>query len=685
MKVGAVFAELIAKTQDFTSQMNRAGNTLDQFGLRSRKLEDQLRNLERQKQTVNKRLDELTQKGKTTSTSFQTLSNRAANLTDRINTQNVAISQNSARMQQVLDTANRLPNPLDVAGKAFTKLGSLGVNAMGSLFNSIKRVGEVALGNILANGFSTATNAITNFAKSAFGATTSLQDTRGGFEAMLGSAEEAQKVLIGLSDYNKKTPFQLPELQEQTANLIAAQVATKDIIPTLDMLGKISRGNSRRLGLVTLAYTQVRDATRLTGAELRQFTENGVPLLDLLAKQSNKTMGQIREDISNQAISFEMVDKALKSTVQEGGIFYNYFERQSGNFSFVSSNILDEIGIVGRSIMGITETGDIVKGGIFEQISIQAQNLLGFIKENKQSIQDFGLALGGITLDIINKLPKLFQDVKDAIILTQTALNDLSNWYNANSSWILTLGIVIGSLATGFTLAYGAVALFNGIMILATTIAGAFGVVMAVITSPIFLIGLAIGALIAVGVLLYQNWETITQKGKEFWNWLTSSILGGTMKAINIFVDFNKDLFQKWMDIFDFIRNIDVFKIGVNIIEGLINGIKSMISNLNNMVSGVANGIADGFKKALGIQSPSKVFEMFGKYTAQGYQQGVEGQTVQTAQATAGMASSATAGAVSVDQSNAININGSQNPNLIMQEVKKFLATQNNLAFNGVL
>ncbi len=49
------------------------------------------------------------------------------------------------------------------------------------------------------------------------------------------------------------------------------------------------------------------------------------------------------------------------------------------------------------------------------------------------------------------------------------------------------------------------------------------------------------------------------------------------------------------------------------------------------------------------------------------------------------MASSATAGAVSVNQSNAININGSQNPNLIMQEVKKFLATQNNLAFNGVL
>ena len=133
------------------------------------------------------------------------------------------------------------------------------------------------------------------------------------------------------------------------------------------------------------------------------------------------------------------------------------------------------------------------------------------------------------------------------------------------------------------------------------------------------------------------------------------------------------------------LKNLDLMQIGKDIISGLILGISSMASKVGDTINKMAEKVKQGFKDAMGIKSPSKVFEMFGKYTAEGYQQGVEGQTVQTAQATAGMASSATAGAVSVTQSNAININGSQNPNLIMQEVKKFLATQNNLAFNGVL
>lgn len=58
-----------------------------------------------------------------------------------------------------------------------------------------------------------------------------------------------------------------------------------------------------------------------------------------------------------------------------------------------------------------------------------------------------------------------------------------------------------------------------------TAVMSAFGAVMAFVTSPITLVIVAIGALIAIGVLLYKNWDTIKEKCaevagkvKEKWN-----------------------------------------------------------------------------------------------------------------------------------------------------------------------
>lgn len=52
----------------------------------------------------------------------------------------------------------------------------------------------------------------------------------------------------------------------------------------------------------------------------------------------------------------------------------------------------------------------------------------------------------------------------------------------------------------------------------ATAATSAFGAVMAFITSPITLVIVAIGALIAIGVLLYKNWDTVKAKCSELWS-----------------------------------------------------------------------------------------------------------------------------------------------------------------------
>ena len=58
--------------------------------------------------------------------------------------------------------------------------------------------------------------------------------------------------------------------------------------------------------------------------------------------------------------------------------------------------------------------------------------------------------------------------------------------------------------------------------------------------------------------------------------------------------------------------------------QGLLNGIKSIAGKIKQTVSNIANGISNTFKKVLGIHSPSKVFEQYGKYIDEGLAQGIK-------------------------------------------------------------
>lgn len=64
---------------------------------------------------------------------------------------------------------------------------------------------------------------------------------------------------------------------------------------------------------------------------------------------------------------------------------------------------------------------------------------------------------------------------------------------------------------------------------------------------------------------------------------------------------------------------------GAAIVDGLVEGLKSGVGMLNSTVLGLGQGIKTTFKDALGIHSPSKVFEEYGKNTTKGFERGVEG------------------------------------------------------------
>ena len=105
--------------------------------------------------------------------------------------------------------------------------------------------------------------------------------------------------------------------------------------------------------------------------------------------------------------------------------------------------------------------------------------------------------------------------------------------------------------------------------------------------------------------------EWFSQLPSKIWTWLLNTI--EKVKA------WGRDMAQKGKEATtNLVNNVvttikelpnKMLEMGKNIVQGLWNGISNSIGWIKEKVSGFAKGILDGMKSALGIHSPSKVFE----------------------------------------------------------------------------
>ena len=146
-------------------------------------------------------------------------------------------------------------------------------------------------GGLAAGGFIAA---LTGLGVAATKIASDFEQNRISFDTMLGSAQKGAKLMKEISDFAVKTPFELPQLVEGSKRLLAYNIEAEKIIPTLKMLGDIASGvGMDKLPNLILAFGQVKAATKLTGMELRQFSEAGVPLLKALVDEANKGGGAL--------------------------------------------------------------------------------------------------------------------------------------------------------------------------------------------------------------------------------------------------------------------------------------------------------------------------------------------------------------------------------------------------------
>lgn len=186
--------------------------------------------------------------------------------------------------------------------------------------------------------------------------------------AILQNKEKADQLFGQVTDLALKSPFAIKELLTYTKQLAAYRIETESLIPTLTQLADVSAGLGVDMSRLILAYGQVKAASVLRGTELRQFTEAGIPLVQLLADKFSILEGrvvstnEVFDKISNRMVSFAMVSEVFEDMTSEGGTF---FEAQAVQAKTLAGmwNILGDA--IDKAMFAIgTENMDVLKGAV---------------------------------------------------------------------------------------------------------------------------------------------------------------------------------------------------------------------------------------------------------------------------------------------------------------------------------
>ena len=152
---------------------------------------------------------------------------------------------------------------------------------------------------------------------------------------------------------------------------------------------------------------------------------------------------------------------------------------------------------------------------------------------------------------------------------------------------------------------------------------------------------LAIGAVIAIGVLLWRNWDTIKAAAQNMVSSVRASFDSFKASVLARISAVRTSVANLKTSIVNTLKGINLFSIGRAIVDGLVNGIKNGASSLANAIRDIASNAVTAGKNFLGIRSPSTVFAGIGENMGEGMEQGIRQASSLVSDATRDMAENA--------------------------------------------
>ena len=350
--------------------------------------------------------------------------------------------------------------------------------------------------------------------KASIDGASSMEQFRNTLETVLKDPNKARKKLAWANRFANKTPFESQEVVEGMTKLQSYGIEGDRILKStdrtyLEMIGDMASGMGKSFDQ---AIEAVADAQ--TG-ELERLKEFGITknmIADFGKSQgieifNNK--GQIKDmELFNKTL-FEMMNSRF------GGAMEKQAKTFKGGLSTISGAFKSGL----ATLAGVNEFGDIVENSPFQilkdKVIIPFSELLVKLQEDG-TFTKWAENLASVFQELISwgeKIIKFIVDWKELLIPLVSAL--------AGLFIINKVVVLIGALQTAL-----AALSFNPVM-------------------------LGIGAVIAIGVLLYRNWDLIKAKFLEFKDYLYSKI----QDIKNFFIELKNKVVLAFFSMIDCIKS----------------------------------------------------------------------------------------------------------------------------------
>ena len=342
--------------------------------------------------------------------------------------------------------------------------------------------------------------------------------------AILQDANKGAQIFSQIKQFALKSPISILDLTKYTKQLAAYKIGYDELFDTTKRLADISVGLGVDFQRLTLLYGQVRARGALFSSEIRQATEAGIPLVELLAKKYSElngqlvTASQVLKMVEKGMVGFEMVEEIFKDMTSAGGMFYEMQEKQGNTLYGLWAKLGDAVSVMYEQI-GNTET--VGKG---MRSAIQA---LTDLMRNWQMVPRMMATVGLATLVYITRQKILKLETAKVAAIQET--------YNAR----MAQTHMLLSSSSRLTRAHGfALGVQARMLKMASTAAAAFGTSLTAIKSAIISTGW--GALIlALGYvadkLLFA--KTNAEKAAEAISKISEETATETAKSVRNFED----------------------------------------------------------------------------------------------------------------------------------------------------
>ena len=310
-------------------------------------------------------------------------------------------------MRQVDTQARRASSAMDGMTAAAKRTGSA-LSGIRSAFSGIG--GTLAALGVTAGAVKMAT------------LTMEAEKTAISLEVLTGSAEKAKTLLDDMRKLDKKTVFGLQELSQAQKLMMNFGVGTEEAFGILTNLTEVAQGDAEQLMLLARGMAQVKAAGRLMGQEANQLINSGFSPLFEISKSTGRSMVDLKKDMENGLISYDMVRKALEDLTTGGGRLAGMNDRMSqttGGMLGKLKTSIEQLSIqIGTAFLPMVNQMVTSIQGIVEPINnassaaaVFAGNAMAKWTEMRNNMEDLGFAIGYIFGSLKNLAANVFADM----------------------------------------------------------------------------------------------------------------------------------------------------------------------------------------------------------------------------------------------------------------------------------